>query len=869
MSKFARTMSILIVAIMLGVALASCGKPTPVATPEPVVEPTTPPVVEPEPTAEPEPTEPEPTEVVFEEQPFGENLPTEPTIDTPLVVAYQDFSQKFSPFFADTAYDVDVAAMTQIGIMTTDRVGGIVFNAIEGETHTYNGVDYLYKGPADIKVEYDEASDTTKYTARLRVGMKFSDGEPVTADDVIFTYYTYLDPSYVGSTSLGSYPIVGLKDYQTQTTSEVYDKYFQMFEDIYAAGMDHEHADTDTWTAEQQADVWARLETGVKAEVQGIYDYVVAEYGNNEFTADYFNGAVWDEMTDGAKVAYAMRMWGFGGLSCSTEVAEGAEAIAVADCTDPVVFKTAGTETVYDLVETFPTIDDYYTEVMAAYGNDIKAAFPYESANGVDVFLNAQGAFIGEWGPKDESMGTEGVPNISGIKKIDDYTVEVTTNGYEAPAVYSILGLNITPLHYYGDRAKYDYENNMFGFDYGDLSKQESLTATPMGAGAYKFIKYDNRVVYFEANPYYYRGCPKIREVQFRETQSNEVVTALETGTADAGEMSYNKTRYEEVMTYNGNGEMTGPVITSSLVDNLGYGYIGINARTVNVGGEAASDASKALRTAIATILAVYRDVAIDSYYGAAAAVINYPISNTSWAAPQPTDEGYKIAFSTDVNGEPIYTAEMTQEEKYVAAEQAALAYLEAAGFTVADGKVTAAPDGAKTSYELIVPGGGTGDHPAFAIITGARDSLANIGMELVINDPADANILWDALDSGEQELWTAAWGSTIDPDMYQVYHSANVPGVEGSTESNHYHIQDADLDQMIMDARKSDDQNFRKAIYKEALEKIIEWAVEIPTYQRKNVIIFSTERINIESLTPDITTFWGWMNDLELVEMN
>ena len=180
MSKFARNMSILIVAIMLGVALASCGTTTPVATEVPV-EPTTPVV------APVEPTEEEVTEVVFEEQPFGENLPTEPTITTPLVVAYQDFSQKFSPFFGDTGYDMDVAAMTQISLMTTDRVGAIVFNAIDGETHSYNGVDYLYKGAADIDVDYDEASDTTKYTARLRVGMKFSDGEPVTADDVIFT----------------------------------------------------------------------------------------------------------------------------------------------------------------------------------------------------------------------------------------------------------------------------------------------------------------------------------------------------------------------------------------------------------------------------------------------------------------------------------------------------------------------------------------------------------------------------------------------------------------------------------------------------------------------------------------------------------
>jgi peptide/nickel transport system substrate-binding protein len=222
-----------------------------------------------------------------------------------------------------------------------------------------------------------------------------------------------------------------------------------------------------------------------------------------------------------------------------------------------------------------------------------------------------------------------------------------------------------------------------------------------------------------------------------------------------------------------------------------------------------------------------------------------------------------------DVDGNPIYTAEMTQEEKYAAAEVAALGFFEAAGFTVADGVVTAAPEGAKLSYEVIVPGEGVGDHPAFAILTGARDSLANIGVELKINDPADANILWDALDAGSQELWTAAWRTTIDPDMYQVYHSNNIPGLENSTESNHYHIQDEELDGFIMEARLSDDQAFRKAIYKQALDRIIDWAVEIPTYQRKDATIFSTERVNIDSLTPDMTTFWGWMNDIELVEMN
>lgn len=846
MRKLYSVLAVLIVASML---LTACAAPT--ATPtEPPAEPTTPAVTEaPAETEEPAETE-APEAPVYEEEPYGENLPTEPTIFTPLVVAYDAFSQKFSPFYADTAYDRDVSDMTQITLLTTDRVGGIVYNAIEGEVHNYNGTDYLYKGPANVSVDYDEATDTTKYTARLRVGMKFSDGTPVTADDIIFTYYTFLDPSYVGSTTLGSYDIVGLKDYQTQTTSEVYDKYAALAEGIYAAGPDHEWSESDEWTQEQQEDFWTRMKEAWMADVQGIVDYVNANY-RNAYAEEYI-GKTPEEVAahEGLQVVLGMALWGFG------------------EVTEDGTFVTAVTGTEFDLVDNFPTIEDYYNETYAAYEGDVVEYASVESAVGADILGNVNSAFIGYWGPMDESMGGQGVPNIAGIKKIDDYTVEVTTHGYSAPAVYSILGINVTPLHYYGDVEKYDYENNKFGFDFGDLSKQQSLQSTPMGAGAYKFVKYENKVVYFEANPYYYKGCPKIAEIQFKETVNSEVPSAVMTGTVDMGEMTGSRARFDEVASYNSNGEITGDVITTSKVDNLGYGYIGINADTVNVAGEPSSEASKNFRKALATIFAAYREVAIDSYYGEAASVINYPISNTSWAAPQPTDEDYQVAFSVDVNGNPIYTADMTPEEKYAAAEQAALGFFEAAGFTVENGKLTAAPEGAKLSYEVIVPGGGTGDHPAFAILTGAQESLAKLGFELKINDPADTNILWDSLDAGTQEMWTAAWQSTIDPDMYQVYHSSGVVG-EGGSDSNHYHIRDAELDRLIVEARRSDDQNFRKAIYKQALDIIVDWAVEIPTYQRQNCVIFSTQRINIDTLTPDITTFWGWANDIELLELN
>jgi peptide/nickel transport system substrate-binding protein len=778
-------------------------------------------------------------------------LPAFAAGDTPLVVAYNQFSEKFSPFFGDTGYDMDVSAMTQVGLMTTDRMGGIIYHAIEGETVPYNGTDYLYKGIADLSVDFDEAAGVTTYTAHIRDDIKFSDGVPMTADDIIFSYYVFLDPSYVGSTTLNSYPIIGLNDYQTQTTSEVYDKYKALGDAIFAAGADHVWAEGDTWTKDQQDFFWNEIKTAWTSDVQSIVDYVMAKYLS--YAADNY-GYTGDEVTadPNLQVGFAMTMWGF---------AQTADKIITAGTTAKVWDTTKGE---------YPTLDDFYAETVAKYAGDPVAYASTESPDGTDVYGIASGKFIGYWGPKDESMGGTGIPNITGIKKVDQYTVEVKTTGYEAPAVYSILGISVAPLHYYGDAAQYNYDKNMFGFPFGDVSLVASKTTVPMGAGAYKFIKYENRVVYFEANDLYYKGAPLTKYIQFKETQTSEVVPGVSSGVVDAGEMNGTKANFEMIAGTNDNKEISGNVITTSKVDNLGYGYIGLNADTVNVGGEPGSEASRNLRKALCTVLAVYRDVAYDSYYGEAASVINYPISNTSWAAPQPTDEDYKVAFSTDAAGNPIYTSDMTAEQKYAAALEAAKGYFVAAGFTYdeATGKFTAAPDGAKLTYECIIPGGGQGEHPSFAVLTAAKAAFETIGITFNINDPADSNVLWDALDAGAQELWTAAWGSTIDPDMYQVYHSSNIVG-KGGSDSNHYHIADESLDAYIIEARQSDDQSYRKAVYKQALDLIVDWAVEVPAYQRQNCIIFSTARVNMSTVTPDITTFWGWMNDIELLQMN
>ena len=105
---------------------------------------------------------------------------------TPLVVGYSPFSSKFSPFFAETAYDQDAQAMTQLALYPTTRLGEVVYKGIEGESYEFNGTNYTYNGPADIEVT-ENADGTVTYDIKLREDITFSDGEPLTIDDYIFS----------------------------------------------------------------------------------------------------------------------------------------------------------------------------------------------------------------------------------------------------------------------------------------------------------------------------------------------------------------------------------------------------------------------------------------------------------------------------------------------------------------------------------------------------------------------------------------------------------------------------------------------------------------------------------------------------------
>ena len=729
----------------------------------------------------------------------GAETGTEPTPageDKTLVVGYSPFSSKFSPFFSETAYDADAYAMTQLGLLTSDRTGAIILKGIEGETKEYNGTDYTYYGPADLTITENE-DGTVYYDFKLRDDLVFSDGEKLTVDDIIFSMYVLCDPMYDGSSTLFAQPIEGMDAYRAGVES--------LYSLLVAAGRDNDKF--DNWDEETQTKFWESSDAAFKGLAQDIVDFCV----ENGYAED---------------VVGAAGAWGF-------EVAEDG------------------------------TVDDFAAVLAESYENDVVAAIGTEQANlGIDDLF----ADYTDYTQTAIKTG-DSADSITGIQKVDDYNLRVVMTEVDATAIYQ-LGISIAPLHYYGETDKYDYENNKFGFEKGDLSHVRSVTTQPMGAGPYKFIKFENGVINYEANENYYLGAPKTKFVNFLQCmKDDDKVSGVIAGTIDITDPSFSTGTIETIKDNNSNKELVGDKITTNTVDNLGYGYIGMCAKVMNVGGEPASDASKALRKAFGTIFSVYRDVAIDTYYGDRASVINYPISTTSWAAPRSTDDGYKVAFSVDADGNDIYTSEMTADEKYEAATKAALGFFEKAGYTVEDGKVTAAPEGAALEYQALIPADGVGDHPAFQIFTEAQKALETIGIKLDIKDLSDSSELWTALRAQSVAIWAAAWGATVDPDMYQIYFSGD--GERDPGGSNYqYAIDDKDLNTIILDARKTTDQAARKLMYKEALDIIIDWAVEIPTYQRQNAIIFSSERVNLDTVTPDITTFYGWMAEIQNLEL-
>ena len=162
--------------------------------------------------------------------------------------------------------DIDEATVNELlGALLELGAKNVVLKGIEGDVRPYNGTDYTYYGVADCEIVENE-DGTVDYNITLKPGVKFSDGTEMTIDDVIFSYYVLLDPTYDGVSTLYSIPIKGLDAYRSGMDSRM--------NLILAAGPDGYTA-TDFFTEDQYNTFWAAFNAAGVKFAQEILDYVV------------------------------------------------------------------------------------------------------------------------------------------------------------------------------------------------------------------------------------------------------------------------------------------------------------------------------------------------------------------------------------------------------------------------------------------------------------------------------------------------------------------------------------------------------------------------------------------------------------------
>src|SRR5512147_1349811 len=112
--------------------------------------------------------------------------PAAPTkqADEGIVVVIPEDPPSFNPAITDAGYDSLVMELVMLGLADLDPNGN-PFPELAAELPTADNGG----------VVIDEANGTMDVTWNLRTDVKWSDGKPVTADDVVFTYKAITDPT--------------------------------------------------------------------------------------------------------------------------------------------------------------------------------------------------------------------------------------------------------------------------------------------------------------------------------------------------------------------------------------------------------------------------------------------------------------------------------------------------------------------------------------------------------------------------------------------------------------------------------------------------------------------------------------------------
>jgi len=818
-----------------------------------------------------------------------------------LVIMTEDLDGLFNPFYSTTGADANIVSMTQIGMLGSSYENGNVTVAF-GKDHAVAVLDYV--------INYDSATDKTTYTFVLKNDIVFSDGHPLTMEDVLFNLYVYLDPVYTGSSTMYSTDIVGLQDYRNQQL-----------------GADSNVDDTITSAANDRAQ--NRLnelinlfrsvgKTQTAGSYSADYDKMVAAINKHSLSSGYINAI----SNNASEVTTKNLLEDYEEALRLFKEELGTDYISAKEAYLEEPYKSTGE---FDEVTSFMYAEGYVTveyakdpttnkdikskieKVTRLYNPDVvkdmNSAIEYVYNSKIEQELDI---ILSYWATANKLRtsyaakakevilranmkdGELTVPNISGIVSLghstdtqtvtaqngtytvahehdangkpqnaEEYDVlEITINGTDPKAIWN-FAFSVAPQHYYAEGYTVDIAQNKFGVDYAsfgymtDVIQSPRNVKLPMGAGAYKVTDsqnsdnpaesdfFMNNVVYFKANNSFMMGQPKIEKVRYQVVSASNAISALESGSVHFVTPQFTQANIDLINGLSSKG------IEKTYTDQLGYGYIGINAGKVpNI------YVRKAIMSAMNTSLAL-------SYYSTGMAeTIYWPMSTVSWAYPKSPDGSNSRDNLHD------YPAISFDREK---AKESVLEYMELAGVSAGDSAL---------SIKFTIAGSNLTDHPTYQTFQSAADLLNECGWNIEVVPDTQA---LTKLSTGSLAVWAAAWGTTVDPDMYQVYHKNSTAtstlawGYREILASPASYPEETQilskLSDVIDDAREINDQAERSALYKTAMGYVLDLAVELPVYQRKVLYAYNAKVISTSSLPAEINPYTSPLDKLWEIE--
>lgn len=801
------------------------------------------------------------------------------------VIMTEQLDGLFNPFFYTSSPDGTIVSMTQISMLSSKYVNGQTQVAY-GENEAVVVKDY------DIVENND---NTTSYTFVLKNGIKFSDGHPLTMEDVLFNYYVYLDPVYTGSSTLYSTDIIGLTEYRTQTVGSSSDngdnlivsqassrasarlnELINLFNSQIKASSTKEVG----YDAMKKAISAHSVSSGYKSAISNNQN----EVSNKDLLADYeyalklfkeeletdYNSAQ-ESYTDEPYSSHSefkneifcfMYTEGY----VDVKYAEGADGK-----TDHTKIETLTPSYPGSISTKEAAIDYIFNDKIARELNIILQYWGTAATLNTEFTAKAKEVILHENVADD---GTLAVKNISGIVSLghselagstikvngtdykvasahnsdgtvtnaDEYDVlRITIKGIDPKAIWN-FAITIAPQHYYGEGSKVgvDIANNKFGVEFAsfdfmtDIVQSTRNIKLPMGAGSYKVTDSSNSDTPSESSFY------TNNVVYFK---ANENFTTVGEGIENA---KIEKIRYQVVSSANaiaaledGGVHYITPQLTTDNYDKLGKlsskGIVTLTDDQLGygyIGINSAKVNDINLRKAI--MCAMNTSLALDYYRVGTAEQIFWPMSKVSWAYPTGND--------ANDNGFDYPSLGAWSED---IARRNIEKYMQQAGVGAGDSSL---------KVKFTIAGSSLQDHPTYKVFRDAATLLNDMGwnVEVVCDTQALTKI-----NTGSLEVWAAAWTSALDPDLYQVYHKDSTATstlawgynyLKNSGSSEEISILD-NLSDLIDAARETNDQAKRSALYKDAMKCILDLAIELPVYQRSVLYAYNSNVISSESL--------------------